>query len=139
MAMSVPQTGKRSRELRVWPGVIAVVLQWLGFFVLPMIVPDALLYGMLGALVCAAIVLVWWLFFSRAPQVERWGVLVLIIAGAFAASRLIDKSIAGGMMGLMFPVFAVPVMSLALVAGAVAGRRLPDGPRRASLVAAILL
>jgi outer membrane protein assembly factor BamB len=141
MAMTDTQTGERNRErtLRVWPGVVAVVLQWLGFFVLPMIVPDAILYGIMGALACGVVVLLWWLFFSRAPQVERWGVLVLIIAGAFAASRLIDKSIAGGMMGFMFPMFSIPVLSLALVAGAVAGRRLSQGPRRASLAAAILL
>jgi outer membrane protein assembly factor BamB len=54
-------------------------------------------------------------------------------------SRIIDKSIATGMMGFMFLLYAIPVMSLALVAGAVAGSRLADGPRRASLVAAILL
>jgi outer membrane protein assembly factor BamB len=139
--MTVTQAGERNRErtLRVWPGVVAVVLQWLGFFVVPRIVPDALLYGIFGALACGLVVLLWWLFFSRAPQVERWGVLVLIIAGAFAASRLIDKSIATGMMGFMFPMFSIPVLSLALVAGAVAGRRLSEGPRRASLVAAILL
>ena len=141
MAMTDTQPGERVRErtLRVWPGVVAVALQWLLFFVLPIIVPDAILYGIMGALVCAVAVLVWWLFFSRAPQVERWGAVVLIIAGAFAASRLIDKSIANGMMGFMFPMFSIPVLSLALVAGAVVGSRLSDGPRRASLVAAILL
>jgi len=135
MAMTDTQPGERVRErtLRVWPGVVAVALQWLLFFVLPIIVPDAILYGIMGALVCAVAVLVWWLFFSRAPQVERWGAVVLIIAGAFAASRLIDKSIANGMMGFMFPMFSIPVLSLALVAGAVAGRRLSAGPRRASL------
>ncbi len=134
--MTVTQTGER---LRVWPGVVAVVLQWSLFFVLPMIVPDAMLYGIFGAVACSVVILLWWLFFSRAPQVERWGVLVLMIAGAFAASRLIDKSIAGGMMGFMFPMLSIPVLCLALVAGAVVGRRLSAGPRRASLVAAILL
>jgi len=138
VTMALTQQGEQ-RHLRVWPGVVAVALQWFGFFVLPTLVPDASLYGIFGALACAAVVLVWWLFFSRAPQVERWGLLVLIIAGAFVTSRLIDKSIAGGMMGFMFPVFSIPVWSLALVAGAVAGRRLPQGPRRASLVAAVLL
>ena len=139
--MNLTETGERNRaqRLRLWPGVVAVVVQWLGFFVLPVIVPDAILYGIFGALACGVIVLVWWLFFSRAPQVERWGVLLLIIAGALASSRLIDKSIANGMMGFMFPMFSIPVLSLALVAGAAAGSRLSDGGRRASLVAAILL
>jgi outer membrane protein assembly factor BamB/multidrug transporter EmrE-like cation transporter len=138
--MSITQEGERTRErLRLWPGVVAVVVQWLGFFVLPMIMPDALLYGLFAALACSVLILLWWLFFSRAPQAERWGAIVLIIAGAFAASRLIDKSIATGMMGFMFPMLSVPVLSLALVGGAVAGSRLSEGLRRASLVAAILL
>jgi len=136
--MTQTQKGER-QPLRVWPGVVAVVVQWFGFFVLPIIVPDAMLYGIMGALVCAVAVLVWWLFFSRAPYVERWGVAVLIIIAWLVASRLIDKSIATGMMGFMFGMFSIPVLSLALVAGAAAGRRLSDGPRRASLVAAILL
>jgi outer membrane protein assembly factor BamB len=123
----------------LWPGVVAVVVQWFGFFVLPIIVPDALLYGIFGALVCAVAVLVWWAFFSRAPQVERWGAIVLMIAGLLATSRLIDKSIATGMMGFMFMMYSIPVMCLALVLGAAAGSRLSDGARRASMAAAILL
>jgi outer membrane protein assembly factor BamB len=136
--MTITQKSER-QPIRVWPGIVAVVVQWLGFFVLPIIMPDAMLYGMFGGLACALVILVWWLFFSRAPQLERWSVVVLIIAGAVAASRLIDKSIATGMMGFMYPVFAIPVLSLALVAGAVAGRRLSEGARRISLVGAILL
>lgn len=136
--MAMTQNGKRS-GLRVWPGVVAVVLQWLGFFVLPVVMPDALLYGIFGALACAVAVLIWWLFFSRAPHIERWGAIVLIIAGLFGTSRIIDKSIAGGMMGYMLPMFSIPVLCLALVAGAVVGCRLSDGSRRAALVVAILL
>lgn len=139
--MSIAQSDEATprKPLRVWPGVVAVVLQWFGFFVLPVIMPDAMLYGIFGALVCAVVVLVWWAFFSRAPQIERWGAIVLIIVAWLVASRLIDKSIATGMMGFMFGMYSIPVLSLALVAGAVAGRRLSEGPRRASLVAAILL
>jgi outer membrane protein assembly factor BamB len=139
--MTLTPAGERNRapRLRLWPGVVAVVVQWFGFFVLPIIVPDALLYGIFGALVCAVAVLVWWAFFSRAPQVERWGAIVLMIAGLLATSRLIDKSIATGMMGFMFMMYSIPVMCLALVLGAAAGSRLSDGARRASLAAAILL
>jgi len=139
--MTPTQTGEQRREqhLRVWPGVVAVVLQWFGFFVLPVLMPDALIYGIFGALGCGVVVLLWWVFFSRAPWLERLGAVVLIIAGLLGASRLIDESIATGMMGYMFTFYAIPVMTLALVAGAVAGRRLSQGPRRASLVTAILL
>src|SRR5579872_1154765 len=139
--MTVAQTDAPNRQtrIRLWPGVVALVLQWLGFFVLPVLMPDAILYGIMGAAVCALVILVWWLFFSRAPQAERWGTVALILLAAFATSRLIDKSIAGAMMGFMFPMFSVPVMSLALVLGVVLGHRLADGPRRATIAATILL
>ncbi len=139
--MSIAQSNEPTsrKQLRLWPGVVAVVLLWLLFFVVPIVAPEAMLYGIFGALVCAVAVLVWWLFFSRAPQAERWGAIVLIIVAWLATSRIIDKSIATGMMGNMYMMYAIPVMSLALVAGAVAGSRLSDGSRRASLVAAILL
>ena len=42
-------------------------------------------------------------------------------------------------MGMLLLVFAIPFLSLALVVWAVASRRLADGPRRATMVAAILL
>jgi outer membrane protein assembly factor BamB len=43
------------------------------------------------------------------------------------------------MMGNMLPVYAIPALSLALVVWAVATRRLSNGLRRASLVAAVVL
>jgi outer membrane protein assembly factor BamB len=128
------------KPLRVWPGVLAVTLQWLAGFVLPIVVPEARIYGMLGGFFGGGLaVLLWWLFFSRAPWVERVGAIVLMPVAAFATSRIVHASIANGMMGMMLPIFAIPVLSLALVCGAVASRRLSSGPRRASMVAAILL
>jgi len=41
-------------------------------------------------------------------------------------------------MGMMLPIFSIPFLSLALVASAVAARRLASGPRRAAIAAAIL-
>jgi tetrahydromethanopterin S-methyltransferase subunit C len=79
------------------------------------------------------------LFFSRAPQIERWGVIVLMIAGSVATSRVIDKSIATGAMGFLFVMCSIPVLSLALVAWAVATQRLSEKPRRAAMVATVLL
>ncbi len=139
--MTLTQKGERNRvqQLRLWPGVVAVLLQWLIMFGVPMVVPDALIYCMFGGLSAGLAVLVWWAFFSRAPHLERWGAIVLMIVASVATSRVIDKSIATGMMGFMFPFYSIPVMSLALVVGAVVGHRLSAGPRRASMVAAILL
>jgi hypothetical protein len=56
-----------------------------------------------------------------------------------ATSVVVDRSISNGMMGMMLPIFAMPALSLALVASAVAGRHLPPGRRRLSMAAAIVL
>jgi outer membrane protein assembly factor BamB len=139
--MHIPQIDQPilQKPLRLWPGVAAVVLQWLLWFVFPIVAPDATMIAVLGGLACGLAVLVWWLFFSRAPWAERVGAIVLIIVALFATARLVHKSIANGMMGMMLPIYAIPVLSLALVAWAVATRRLSSGLRRASMVASILL
>jgi outer membrane protein assembly factor BamB len=127
------------KPLRVWPGVVAVALLWLVRYGVPIIFPEALLFGVLGEFVGGLAVIVWWLFFSRAAWWERVGAIVLIVVALFATSRVVHESIANGMMGKMLVIYAIPVLSLALVAWAVATRHLPDGLRRVSLVATILL
>ncbi|MFY9610848.1 MAG: hypothetical protein WAU45_19830, partial [Blastocatellia bacterium] len=127
------------KPLRVWPGVVAVILQWLGWVVVPIVAPDASMFAVIGALACGLAVVVWWLFFSRAPWSERVGAIVLMVIAVVATKPIVHQSIANGMMGMMLPVYAIPVISLALVSAAVVSRRLPSGLRRSSLVASILL
>jgi outer membrane protein assembly factor BamB len=128
-----------ARPLRLWPGVALVTVQWLLRFVLPVVVPGALAVSVMGALVCGLGVIVWWLFFSRAPWSERLGAVALMIVGLLAASRIVHESIATGAMGMLLPILAMPILSLAFVAGAVASRGLSNGPRRATMAATILL
>jgi len=140
--MTIAQTDNPTlkKPLRLWPGVLAVVLQWLVWFVLPMAVPGAMFYRMIAGVFGGGLaVVVWWLFFSRARWSERVGALVVMTVALFATSRVVHESIANGMMGMMLPISAIPLLSLALVASVAAGRRLSNGPRRASMVAAILL
>ena len=127
------------KPLRLWPGVVIVIVQWLGRFVVPVFAPEATIYGVLGGLAGGVAILLWWVFFSRAPWSERLGAVVVMAAALFATPLILHKSIATGAMGMLFPVLAIPVLSLAFVGWAVASRRLSDGPRRASMVAAILL
>ena len=129
MSMTIAQTDEpKQRPLRLWPGVVAAVLLLLVRFVAPIAVPGNMMFWVLGGLVGALAVGVWWLFFSRAPWVERVGAIVLMIAAAFATSRLIHKSIAGGMMGMMFPIYAIPILSLARLPVRVGGECLLGRP-----------
>jgi outer membrane protein assembly factor BamB len=132
-------TATPRKPLRLWPGVVAVGLQWLLWLVVPKVAPDATIYAMFGALACGLVVVVWWLFFSRAPWPERVGALLLMPVAVFATKSIVHASISNGMMGMMLPVYAIPALSVALVAATVVSRGLPSGLRRASMVVGILL
>ncbi len=119
--------------------MLAVATQWLVMFGLPLIVPEQAGAAVLAGVVGALAVLIWWLFFSRAPWLERLGAIVAMVVAVAVASRLVHQSIANGMMGFMLYLFAAPVLSLGLVVGAVAGRRLSSRARSVSMVAAILM
>jgi outer membrane protein assembly factor BamB len=84
-------------------------------------------------------VLLWWVFFSRAPWLDRLGAIALMVAAMAVTPRILDRSIVTGMMGMMFFFYATPVLCLAFVIWAVAARRLSAGPRRVSMVLTILL
>jgi outer membrane protein assembly factor BamB len=127
------------KPLRLWPGVVAVVLLWLIRFGLPAIAPEAIIIAMLGELFGGVAILVWWLFFSRAAWAERVGAIVLMVIALYATAHVVHQSIKGGMMGLLLVVYAIPVLCLALVVWAVATRRLTNAVRRVALVASILL
>jgi outer membrane protein assembly factor BamB len=133
-----------SKPLRLWPGVVIVTAQWLLWYALPVVAPVLFgvplsLVSVLGGIFGGPAVLVWWLFFSRAPWAERVGALVVMIVAFLATSRVVDESIANGMMGMMLPIFLMPLLSLALVAWAVAARHLSGERRYASMAAAIFL
>jgi len=129
----------RRRPLRLWPGVVIVALQWLARFGLPIVAPEAMMYGVLGGMAGGLAIVVWWLFFSRAPWSERLGAVALMIVALAATPWILHESIATGAMGMLFYLYAIPVLSLAFVGWAVASQRLSAGPRRVAMVAAILL
>ncbi|MGH7493678.1 MAG: PQQ-binding-like beta-propeller repeat protein [bacterium] len=139
--VAVAQTDEptQQKSLRLWPGVVAAVLLCLVRFGLPVVKPEAtgsaILWGLAGVLA----ILLWWVFLSRAPWLERLGAVVLMIVALIATSRIAHESIATGGQGRFFFILTIPVLSLALVAGAAVSRRLSAGPRRATMVAAILL
>ena len=135
-----------SRPLRLWPGVVIVLFQWLMYYVLPKLFPETTLFGMplmfLGVMVgmaCGILIVLWWLFFSRAAWSERIGAVLLMVAALFVTRYIVHASIRGGAMGLLLFVIAIPVICLAFVIWAVATRNLSQGIRRTTMVLSILI
>jgi len=122
------------KPLRVWPGAALAILQLLLRFVLPI----PLIYALFGSMACAALILLWWLLFSRARWFERLGALAVMAVGLLATKQLVDVSIATGAMGYLFWFLAVPPLGIALVLGAVVAYRMPDVARRVTMAAIIL-
>ena len=127
------------KPLRLWPGVAAAVLLVLIGYVIPIVVPRWAGLGMIGAVGCALIVILWWLLFSRARWYERLGAIVLMVAALYPERFLVHPSIAGGAMGNLSAILAIPTLSVALVAWAAASRRLAPGARAAAAVVAVAL
>jgi outer membrane protein assembly factor BamB len=127
------------KQLRLWPGIVIVILQWLVRFVLPDVVPNAVIYSMFGGIFFGLAIIIWWAFFSRAPRPERWSAIILMLIALVAASQFLDKSISTSMMGLMFTLYAIPVLSLAFVLWAVVSRNLSVRLKRITMVATIII
>jgi outer membrane protein assembly factor BamB len=92
------------------------------------------LLRVLGGFAGALAILVWWIGFSRAPWLDRLGALGVIVAALAGTAVLGDPSMLAWLLW-----YAAPVLSLALVLGAAAGRSLGDRPRRLVMAAAIVL
>ena len=133
---NTPESTPR-KPLRVWPGVTLAVLMALIAAIAPLLSPDGAVYGLLGGVACGIAIVLWWLFFSRAPWLERLAAVLLIVAGLAATRLFVHPSIATGHMGMTLPLYGMPALALALVAWAVATRRLSAGRRRAWMVVAI--
>src|SRR4029453_11336719 len=65
----------RGTSLRLWPGVVIVLLQWLARFGLPLVNPGFTMYAVMAGLIGWLALMVWWLFFSRAEGIERYGAI----------------------------------------------------------------
>jgi outer membrane protein assembly factor BamB len=120
--------------------VVIAIVQLLVMFGAPVVAPDSgMLIGMLGGVISALAILVWWLLFSRARWFERVGAIVLMVAAVFATRAVAHASMVGAGQGMMIYFLPTPYLALALVAWAVATRHLKDGVRQAALVAAVFL
>lgn len=137
--MTTAQTGEAAPQklLRVWPGVVAVVLQWIFRFGVKELFPgiQGFGYAVIGSLVFFLLILIWWTFFSRTRWRERFTALGVMAVAIAAIWFLKHESM---WLQWLFA-YAVPVLSLAFVGWAVATRRLPNHVRQATMVATIVI
>jgi outer membrane protein assembly factor BamB len=135
----MPNAVRDAAAIRLWPGVaIAAFLIVVGYGV-PLVSEDVAVLAVLVRAACALAIVIWWLFFSRAPWLERVGALALMALAVLAIRPLVDVSIRGGMMGMMLTVYGVPVLALALVAWAALVRGNGSTARRVAIAPAMLL
>ncbi len=129
------------KPLRLWPGLVIAGLVFLVWFIVPILVPgnQAGMTGALGGAVGGLLVMLWWLFFSRARWLERLLAVALTALALVATPKILHVSVAKGGMGLLFLFYALPVLGMAFVAWAVVTRRLSDTTRLVTMVATILL
>ena len=125
------------RPLRLWPGVIGIVLLFLSRFGVKAVIPgfEGFMYAIEGSLGCAVAIILWWLFFSRAPWLDRIGAIVLIAAALGSVWFFKHESMGPAWMFA----YAAPSVLLAFVAAAFAARSLATSRRRLLIAAAILL
>lgn len=129
----------QQKPLRLWPGVVAVILQLLLRFVVPLVAPEALQLIVFGQTFLGLCIFVWWAFFSRAARLERWIGIVLMVVALVAIRPLLHESIRTAGLGFWFPVLAIPTTSIVFIVWAVLTRHLSQRLRRVTMIAAILL
>jgi len=128
-----------TKPLRLMPGVILAILLCLVRIIIPILIPSAVIFGLFGGFILALALIAWWAFFSRGPGFERWTSIVLMTVALVVTSLYIDKSISTSMMGLMFPLYSIPVLSLLFFIWIVVSRSFTKRIRQITMIMVILL
>lgn len=136
---SSTQDTSENRSLRLWPGIILAITLFIVSYLIPKLIPNAEIIGIFGGLILGLGIIIWWAFFSRAPKIERWGAIVLMIVTLAIVSQLNHVSLATGGQGMMYFLFGIPLLTLIFVFWAVLSRNLSIRLRRISMVITILL
>lgn len=128
-------------KLRLRPGIIIVLLQWIIAWLIPAIFPGPWMsaVGVLGGIACGLALMVWWAFFSKAPLFDRWSAIVIWILALFLASRFSHDSVRTAGQGMLFFAHAIPLSSLGFIVWALSCRKLNPGLRRLTMAAALIL
>ena len=135
-----PPSSSLTPSLRLWPGVAIVVIQWLVRFALPAVYPDgnarrrARRTPGRPSSSCSG-----GPFSAERPTWSAGEGSCSSFWGLAATNSLLHESLATAGMGVLFFIYATPVLSLALVAWAVLSRNASSTPRRIAMAVTILL
>ena len=67
--VQVKETSQK-KPLRLWLGIVILILQWLIRFVIPEIEPDALAIGVFGGILGGLAIMIWWAITPRPFSLE---------------------------------------------------------------------
>src|SRR5262249_6737439 len=101
-------------HLRVWPGIVILLVEWLLITVPGWIAPATMTQFVLmfwGPVLALVALIAWWLFASRLPWVDRW--LGILGCGAAAAAAWPFYHASFGLYGVV--IYALPVVTTAWV------------------------
>ena len=125
----MPDTApKPAPALRVWPGIVAASLLLIARFGVKWLIPGFEGFGKAinGTFIAAALILLWWLFASRAPWIDRLGGLLLMVGTLAGAWAIRDVS-----MGPQWLVaYALPLTLTTFVGVNWLTQDMPHGRRR---------
>lgn len=124
-------------RLRVWPAIVLVALMW-GVRLLPSMIDNpsrsVVMASFIGPFTCAVLILVWWLFASRARWSERLRGVGGMVLATVVSSLLLDKTMRG--YGIMM--FVIPWSTTAFAAALIVLGRLRTKARTYAALAAAL-
>lgn len=125
------------RKLRLWPALLIIAIQLGMIFVPGWIVPGtyvAFMSMFYAPFVGGALLLVWWLFLSRAPWLDRILVPVVAITVGLAMTKIADKTMPFGLL-----LYGVPTICTVWVAWLAITGGMNWPTRRIGLLCTLLL
>ncbi|MSR58408.1 MAG: hypothetical protein EXS05_12140 [Planctomycetaceae bacterium] len=137
VAPANPVLAAGSPAIRVWPGVVIALAQWVLTYIPGWIFPGTMVHifsMMLGPIVGVLAIVLWWLFGSRAPVKDRRLVLAIAVATGIATAILCDRSVP-----LLLFLLGLPAVTTLWVVWLAATRRLAWRPRRLGLIVVIIM
>ncbi len=137
VVISIPTSSPVPRPLRLWPGLIVVAILLGMIFIPSWVAPGtytAFMAMFYAPFVGAPLLLGWWIFFSRAPWLDRLLVPLVAIAVGVAMIYVSDKTMPFGLM-----LYGIPTICTVWVAWLVLSRGMNWSTRRIGLLSVLVL